>query len=212
VKVDLEKLHGEEPASVRHRSSADSRARLLAAAAELFGEHGYEATTVREIGRRAGLDPTLIARYFGNKAALYLESLRHGSPGTDGQPLDLTDPATVTQILERVRRNGLAPTLYAAIRPHDGAELQGAATNTLTTRIVGPAVARAQAEGMENAQLRAEVMTAALAGIVLSRTAGALPTLAEAPPDEVALLVTDIVHALGDGGSQRTTRQPASFS
>jgi AcrR family transcriptional regulator len=180
----------------RHRSSTESRERLLAVAAELFAEHGYEATTVREIGRRADLDPTLIARYFGSKAALYLESLRRDSRGATGPALDLTDPAAVTELLERVRRNGLAPTLYAAIRPHDDAELQAAAVDLLTVRIVEPAVARAHAAGRENARLRGELMTAALAGIIASRSAGALPTLSDAPPDDVAQLVAEIVRAL----------------
>jgi AcrR family transcriptional regulator len=195
VTPDVESPQAATEARGRHRSSAESRERLLTVAAELFAEHGYEATTVREIGRRADLDPTLIARYFGSKAALYLESLRRGGPSTDS-PLDLTDPARVTELLERVRRNGLTPTFYAAIRPHDDAELQAAATDMLAHRVVDPAVARAKASGREDAQLRAELMTAALAGIVVSRTAGALPKLSDAPSNDVARLVTELVRAL----------------
>ncbi len=47
---------------------AATRQALLDAARALFGEHGYEGTTRREIGVRAGADPALIARYFGSKA------------------------------------------------------------------------------------------------------------------------------------------------
>jgi hypothetical protein len=108
----------------------------------------------------------------------------------------LTDPAAVTELLERVRRNGLTPTLYAAIRPHDDAELQAAATDMLADRVVNPAVARASATGREDPQLRAELMTAALAGIVVSRTAGALPRLSDSPSTDVARLVAELVRAL----------------
>ncbi|MCU1493181.1 MAG: hypothetical protein JWO62_945 [Acidimicrobiaceae bacterium] len=193
---DVETPQAATAARARHRSAAESRERLLTAAVELFAEHGYEATTVREIGRRADLDPTLIARYFGSKAALYLESLRRGGFGADSPPPDLTDPAGVTELLERVRRNGLTPTFYAAIRPHDDAELQAAATDMLAHRVVDPAVARANASGRGDAELRAELMTAALAGIVISRTAGALPRLSDAPSTDVARLVTELVRAL----------------
>jgi len=60
----------------RRRDSARSRQALLDAAATLFSERGFDRTTVREIGERATVDPALIARYFGGKAGLYVETLR----------------------------------------------------------------------------------------------------------------------------------------
>lgn len=47
----------------RERNSGRTRLDLLEAATELFGERGYERTTIREIGDKAGADPSLIARY-----------------------------------------------------------------------------------------------------------------------------------------------------
>ncbi|MFD9659211.1 helix-turn-helix domain-containing protein [Streptomyces mirabilis] len=35
--------------------------------ATLFAERGFDRTTIRDIGERAGVDPALIARYFGSK-------------------------------------------------------------------------------------------------------------------------------------------------
>ncbi|HVB05833.1 MAG TPA: helix-turn-helix domain-containing protein [Acidimicrobiales bacterium] len=181
------------------RSRAESRDRLVAAAAELFSEHGYEQTTVREIGRRAGLDPTLIARYFGSKAALYLESLRLGSTAGDRPPSDLTDAGAVAEILERVRRNGLTPTLYAALRPHEDPELQEAATEVLRQRVTEPAEQRARRAGLTEPALRAELVTAALAGIVVSRTSQALSLLGAASAEEVAPLIAELIaHMTGE--------------
>ena len=57
------------------RGAARSHDLLLAAATELFAERGYDRTTVRELGERAGVDPALIARHFGSKAGLYLAAL-----------------------------------------------------------------------------------------------------------------------------------------
>jgi TetR/AcrR family transcriptional regulator len=45
---------------------------LLKTARQVFARHGFEATSVREIARDAGVDPALMAHYFGSKEALWL--------------------------------------------------------------------------------------------------------------------------------------------
>jgi AcrR family transcriptional regulator len=49
------------------RWQPDARARLQAAALALYGERGYEATTVAEIAERAGLTKRTFFRYFADK-------------------------------------------------------------------------------------------------------------------------------------------------
>jgi AcrR family transcriptional regulator len=49
------------------RWQPDARARLQEAALALFGEHGYEETTVAEIAERAGLTKRTFFRYFADK-------------------------------------------------------------------------------------------------------------------------------------------------
>jgi AcrR family transcriptional regulator len=49
------------------RWQPDARARLQAAALALYGERGYEATTVAEIAERAGLTKRTFFRYFTDK-------------------------------------------------------------------------------------------------------------------------------------------------
>ena len=48
---------------------------LVLAAQDLFGQRGFESTTIRDIGDRAGVDAALIARYFGSKADLYIAAV-----------------------------------------------------------------------------------------------------------------------------------------
>lgn len=53
-----------------------SRAALVAAAIEVLGEGTSDAAGVREIAARAGVDPTLIRRYFGSKDGLIVAALQ----------------------------------------------------------------------------------------------------------------------------------------
>lgn len=48
-----------------------TRDRILDAAEHLFGEHGYDATPIREIAKRAEVRLGLVSYYFPSKEALY---------------------------------------------------------------------------------------------------------------------------------------------
>lgn len=180
---------------VRRRNAADSRQRLLSAAMGLFSERGYERTTVRALGLRAGVDAALIARYFGSKAELYLEALaRTRAPAAD--PLDPTDAGALERLLDRVSAGRPTPAMHAAVEPHDDAQLQAAALALLQARIVDPAEELASSWSAEDARLRAQVATAALAGVVLSRNSGALGTLSQAASGDVGALMAVMLDAL----------------
>jgi AcrR family transcriptional regulator len=56
------------------KKSDRTREAILAAAEHLFGSQGYERTTVREVAERAGIDPALVIRYFGNKDGLFAQA------------------------------------------------------------------------------------------------------------------------------------------
>jgi len=53
--------------------AAVSRERLYTTATTLIAEAGYEAATLREIGKRAGASPALVYRYFPSKRSIVLE-------------------------------------------------------------------------------------------------------------------------------------------
>lgn len=54
------------------------REELLSFAAQQFKQNGFRATTLAEIGHKAGLDRATVYYYFGSKEELFRECLRHG--------------------------------------------------------------------------------------------------------------------------------------
>ena len=132
----------------------------------------------------------------GGEAQLYLAVLRRDTVPFGEPPGDLTTTNGVLRLLERVGVRGSTPTLYAAVRPHENQELQAAAMEMLQARIVGPSEQKARAAGHPDAQLRAEIAAAALAGIMISRTSSVFHTLGHAPPADVAAVVSELLSSL----------------
>ena len=53
------------------RTSQETKAAILAAARERFGANGFQAATIRGIAADAGIDPSMVMRYFGSKGQLF---------------------------------------------------------------------------------------------------------------------------------------------
>src|SRR5579872_3813361 len=51
--------------------SEGTRRTILHAARDIFGTRGYEQTTIRAVAARAGIDASMVMRYFGSKAGLF---------------------------------------------------------------------------------------------------------------------------------------------
>ncbi len=63
---------------VRRRAPEDVRRRqLIEATIESLADNGFNATTLSQIARRAGVSPGLVAHYFGDKDGLLEATLRH---------------------------------------------------------------------------------------------------------------------------------------
>lgn len=57
-------------AGLRERKKWQSRAAIADAALALFAERGFEATTVADVAKQAGVSPATVARYFSSKESL----------------------------------------------------------------------------------------------------------------------------------------------
>jgi AcrR family transcriptional regulator len=180
-----------QPRAGRPRDAVASKAALLQAAQALFGQKGFERTTTREIGERAGVDAALIARYFGNKADLYIaavvaEDLDDGTL-KDYEGLHQMADAVVT----RADRRGPGPILQALIRADTSAEIRRAAQDRVARRLVEPVAATMAEHHVDHARLRAEIAVSALLGISLGRSLGWFEQIRSVPKDELVALISE---------------------
>ncbi len=56
---------------------SDTRIRILEAAASIFAEHGFAATTIRHICSKAQVNLAAVNYHFGSKEGLYRETIRY---------------------------------------------------------------------------------------------------------------------------------------
>jgi AcrR family transcriptional regulator len=172
----------------RSRDAAASRAALLAAAGALFHERGYEGATVREIGERAGVDPALIARYFGGKEGLYLAVLAEEDVADDA-PLD---PHTlVAELLRHWDQRGHSPVSRALGALEVSDDVRDQVRAIVQRRLLG----KFALEGPD-AALRGEILLALVLGISLTRANGTLPQLARASRAKLTATLDPVVDAL----------------
>lgn len=58
--------------SAKKRDQKSTKAKLLKAALDVFSKEGYDAATTRNIAKKAGVNESLIHRYFESKAGLFM--------------------------------------------------------------------------------------------------------------------------------------------
>ena len=177
----------------RRRNADATRARLLKAARELFLGYGYSAIGLREVAAKAGVDVTLVRRYFGSKQLLFaeatdvsenVEEIRNASDDALGRKM-------ITRVLA-ARRDADAP-LFALLRSSGdpsvvarlNAQLDEGITRNLAKRI--PA---------DRARIRADMVTALLLGIGVQRVLLQKKPLASARDDDIATVFLEAFEAI----------------
>jgi AcrR family transcriptional regulator len=172
-----------------------SKDALLQAARALFGQQGFEGTTIREIGERAGVDAALIARYFGSKADLYIAAVT--AEDADSAPSQYEGLGQMADVVVTgADRRGPGPILQAIVRSDTSADIRDAALDRLSRRLVGPLVDNMTAQGVDRPQLRAQVAICALHGISLGRSLGWFDEIRSVPRDELVALIVDALGAI----------------
>ncbi|MEU6697187.1 helix-turn-helix domain-containing protein [Pseudonocardia sp. NPDC046786] len=182
------------------RSGDATRRALLAAAADLFAEHGYDRTPVRAIAERAGVNQALLFRYFGSKDALFARvaaeralAVLHGGP-----PEELLE-RTIRSIFDG--GNGPEHDLFGSVVRSAGTseaaaavrvELAGAFTAAFAARATGAA-------DHADAELRAELLLAWLLGLSLVHPLLPDGSIGRSDPADVLVHVRRTAAALLDG-------------
>lgn len=99
--------------------------RLFEVTVAAFAEHGYRATTTREIAKQASINEVTVFRRFGGKAGLINAALRHALAGSPFARLPVTDDVTADLIAlvrayaETARQyGGAVMTLLAEVPRH----------------------------------------------------------------------------------------------
>lgn len=188
-----------EPVSERAARRAATQARILAAARQEFGERGFEAATVRDIAKRARVDPSLVLQHYGSKAALFTASI-HLPAGEPGEAID-----HLADVLG-VRARALPPEMRALVRSMLTAPEASAAMKAhLDERIVNLAASI----GGEDAELRAAIAVSSILGLTVARHFLGLRSISDACDDDLVRVAGDAIAASLAGRLSGKPAQPS---
>ncbi|HEY9411613.1 MAG TPA: TetR family transcriptional regulator [Jiangellaceae bacterium] len=155
----------DEPAQARR--SDTTRAAILTAARERFAQDGYDRATIRSIAKDAGIDPSMVMRYYGNKEGLFAAASEFDLrlPDLASVPADRVGAALVEHFLRRWEEDEtLTALLRVGVTNPAGAErMQGIFRDQ-----IGP-VARAICPRPEQAPMRAALAASQILGMALGR-------------------------------------------
>ncbi|MCP2343417.1 TetR/AcrR family transcriptional regulator [Actinomadura rupiterrae] len=131
---------------VRKRDREATRRRLLDAARDLFGEHGYDNVTVRMIAAAADANVALVNRYFGSKAALFGEVLAGESALreviTATPDAALLPRRLAEHVVRQIHRVPPSPLVRMLDRSVGNPEVQGILRDHMDAVLVAPLVAK----------------------------------------------------------------------
>lgn len=189
---DLEE--GERP----RRDRAATRLRLLEAARDLFGEHGYDHVTVRMIANAAEVNVALVHRYFGSKAALFGEVLAGESAlrrvvvsgGTEDLPGRLAG-----HIVRQLRGGPTNPLLRALDRSANDPDVRPIVRRHVETSLIEPI--SEQLDGPD-ARLRATAAATIVLGAGSIRRLLGAADLADADPEALTTRLAAMLRAALD--------------
>lgn len=180
----------------RRRDSAGVRARILAAAGELFTQRGYAHVGVREITARAGADVSMVKRYFGSKEKLFEAAVADVISPRElwARPREDFGRSVVRDYIEG-RDNALTP-LTMIMRTAADPDAKAVTLRLVQTEIVQPF---AQWLGEPDAETRAARILALCAGLFTYRVMLPLPALSGAMDPRTRRWFEEVIQDLVDG-------------
>ena len=166
---------------------------MLDAARAEFVERGYEATSVRGVARRAGVDPGTVRHWFADKSRLFTASLGMADVDpsvvvravVDG-PVDRLGERLVRAVVEAwdADAGDTVRLVVPAVISDPG--LRALLPQFLGAAVLGPIVRRLD---VADARLRSSLVASQMAGVLLTRYLVPVEPLASQEPARVAALV-----------------------
>ncbi|MET1072052.1 MAG: TetR family transcriptional regulator [Umezawaea sp.] len=172
----------------RWRSGVESKQRVLDAARTLFGQRGYDGTTVRAVATEAGVDSAMVFYFFKNKQGLFSAALEMSAtvpPAIDSiftGGIDGIGDRIVRTLLENLDKSDRTPlvalTRSASSDDKSQALLREFVDRELTARL-------AAMLDTPDAALRAGMVNVQILGLTTARYIARIEPIASTPVDDL---------------------------
>ena len=172
-------LRGMSPAP---RRSDGTRAAILTAARERFAADGFERATIRSIAADAGIDPSMVMRYYGSKDKLFAAAADFdlGLPDLEGVPRAELGTELVGHFLRRWEGD---ETLMALLRAAVTNETAAERMREIFSSQLWPLVAQIT-NGSPDAPRRTGLVATQMLGFAMCRYILKLPPVVALERDE----------------------------
>ncbi len=181
----------------RRPASSDTRGAIVEAARAEFAESGYDATSLRGVARRAGVDPALLHHYFDGKPGLFAEVLQ--VPADPEALIRAVAEGPLEDVGEQMARTFLtvwdAPegrerfqVLMRSAVSHDDAArmLREFVVGTIFSGLLRQVAARHEEVSVAEIEVRASLAAAQMVGVGMLRYVIGHPVMVEASADLLA--------------------------
>jgi AcrR family transcriptional regulator len=174
------------------RRSDRTRATILRAARSRFARHGYERTTIRAVAADAGIDASMVMRYYGSKEKLFDAALTVDLrlPDLTAVPREDLAQVLVRHFLDRWEGDPADDALLLLLRSAVTHERAAERLRGIFAGQVAPAL------GEATGPRRAGLVSAQLLGLALTRYLLRVPGVTALTPDEVAELYAPALAAV----------------
>ena len=159
------------PPTSRPRDSAATREALADAGRALFATVGYDATTVRAIADRAGVNQSLLFRYFGSKEGLFSAAVLDKATELLAEvPRAALLERTLAAVLDDEQGGRNAETLMAVLRAAGSSRVAEDIRIRLCSAYSTAFASLVDTDDPADAEVRADLLLAWLLGIALNRS------------------------------------------
>ncbi|GAA5138193.1 TetR/AcrR family transcriptional regulator [Pseudonocardia adelaidensis] len=181
-----------------HRSLA-AREAILAAARARFTEQGYDRTTIRQVAGDAGIDPSMVMRYYGSKEGLFAAAVDVDLRLPDLAALPRDEVAgTLARHFVALWGNDQGGPLNILLRSAVTHEEAAERLRSVFADQVATMVRRLLGEGPD-AELRAGLLSTQLLGTALTRYILRLPPVVAMDDEDVVAITTEFVDRILGG-------------